>query len=192
MTKGPETDRRSGRGLRIGGATAAAALALALAGCTSSAKSSAGPAATTAAASATATSSAASGATTPAPAMTTTSAAAPKTSATPGKPASAPASSAAPKGGAGTNCGLEQATPNPDHLYLVIVSGNVSCAAAQKQMTAYLAYPGKQGSGGFATVNGWSCDHNSLAGFEDDGHYAECNGKDGDIVTQTANAKPLG
>jgi hypothetical protein len=59
-------------------------------------------------------------------------------------------------------------------------------------MTAYLAYPDKQGSGGFATVNGWDCDHNSLAGFEDDGHFAECSGKDGDIVTQTATAKTSG
>lgn len=84
-----------------------------------------------------------------------------------------------------------QSGPNPDKLHLVIVSGGVSCAAAQKQMADYLNFPDKQGSGGFATVNGWSCDHNSLAGFQDDGHYAECSGKAGDIVSQTATAKPL-
>jgi hypothetical protein len=28
-----------------------------------------------------------------------------------------------------------------------------------------------------------------IAGFDDDGHYAECGGKDGDVVTQTATAK---
>lgn len=182
MIKGPAMDRCPTWSRRGGAVAAAAALALALAGCQSTSKSAAASVTTPPSTAASPAASPSASPTTSAPAATTTRAAAPRTSAH-------PSTSAAAKGGAGTNCGLEQATPNPNHLYLVIVSGNVTCEAAQKQMTEYLAYPDKQGSGGFATVNGWQCDHNSLAGFEEDGHFAECSGPKGDIVTQTATAK---
>lgn len=44
----------------------------------------------------------------------------------------------------------------------------------------------------FATVDGWTCSHNSVAGFAEDGQFAECQGSAGDIATRTPTSKGLG
>ena len=100
-------------------------------------------------------------------------------SARPGPSTSVPSHSPAPSattrtGGAGATCGSVGASPSNGTLVLVIRSGNLTCAEALKVLDDYRKSPNRQGSGGFATVDGWDCSHNSVAGFEQTGELEGC------------------
>jgi hypothetical protein len=71
-------------------------------------------------------------------------------------------------------CGPVGASPSGGTLVLVIRSGSLSCAEALKVLNDYRTSPDRQGSGGFATVDGWNCAHGSVADFEQTGELEGC------------------
>lgn len=89
-------------------------------------------------------------------------------------PMKVPTSTPPAAGGPGAVCGDAGPSPTGGTLRLVIKSGNVTCAEARKVLDAYRASRDRQGSGGFATVDGWNCAHNSIAGFRQDKVYLGC------------------
>ncbi|WP_152626877.1 YncE family protein [Streptacidiphilus carbonis] len=90
-------------------------------------------------------------------------------------PAGTPSASGGPQdGGAGARCGTVGPSPTNGTLVLVIQSGTVTCSEALKVLADYRADTNRQGSGGFATVDGWNCSHNSVAGFEQSGALEGC------------------
>jgi YVTN family beta-propeller protein len=91
-----------------------------------------------------------------------------------GAPSSPSSTASAPTGGAGAVCGPVGASPSGGTLVLVIRSGSLSCAEALKVLNDYRTSPDRQGSGGFATVDGWNCAHGSVADFEQTGELEGC------------------
>jgi hypothetical protein len=71
-------------------------------------------------------------------------------------------------GGAGTG-------PFGGGLQLVVISGNVPCATARQVLNAYRVDLHREGSGGFATVEGWSCGHHTAAEIDRTGDYEFCS-----------------
>lgn len=95
----------------------------------------------------------------------------PATSATPSASGTPTAGAGA---GAGARCGDAGTGPTGGRLQLIIKSGTATCAQARKVLNDYRASRNRQGSGGFATVNGWSCGHNSIAGYQQSGELEGC------------------
>lgn len=102
-------------------------------------------------------------------------------------PATAPASSAGPTSSVpsaaattstsaqadGPDCGLPTQDLGGDHL--IVLNGTMTCAQAQKILTDYLNdHSNWQGSGGFDTVDGLQCGHDSVAGRASSGIWASC------------------
>ncbi|WP_344660360.1 hypothetical protein [Catenulispora subtropica] len=86
-------------------------------------------------------------------------------------PSSASTSAASPDG---PDCGQIGTDSNGAAVRLFITGGPLSCAEAKKIYADYGA-AAKEGSGGFATVDGgWQCGHNSVAGIETSGVQAGC------------------
>ncbi|WP_073502702.1 hypothetical protein [Actinacidiphila paucisporea] len=74
----------------------------------------------------------------------------------------------------GAGCGAAGTSPSGGSLVLTVTSGSVTCAEARKVLGDYRASHDREGSGGFATVDGWDCGHDSVAGFEHSGEYESC------------------
>ncbi|MFC1413167.1 WD40 repeat domain-containing protein [Streptacidiphilus sp. N1-12] len=91
-----------------------------------------------------------------------------------GSPAALSPSPSSPASAAGVTCGSVGTGPLGDPLRLVINSGQVTCAQAQRVLKDYRATKDRQGSGGFATVDGWSCGHNSIAGYGETHEFESC------------------
>ncbi len=86
------------------------------------------------------------------------------------------------------SCGGAGTSPEGGGLQLVVLSGELSCAEAQRVLAAYHATPPqeKQGSGLFATVDGWQCNTDSIAEIEQDGRVEFC--RRGDVTFDTERA----
>jgi WD40 repeat protein len=85
--------------------------------------------------------------------------------------------------GAGAQCGTVGTSPSGGTLELIIRNGSATCAQALTVLHDYRASKNRQGSGGFATVDGWTCGHNSFAGFQQSGEYESCQrGNDGFVT----------
>lgn len=77
----------------------------------------------------------------------------------------------------GPDCGLPTQDLGGDHL--IVLNGAMTCAQAQKILTDYLNDGSNwQGSGGFDTVDGMQCGHNSVAGRASSGIWASCGTSD--------------
>jgi hypothetical protein len=91
-----------------------------------------------------------------------------------GAPATAASTAAQAKG---PDCGLPTQDLGGDHL--ILLNGSMTCAQAQKILTDYLNDTSNwQGSGGFDTVDGMQCGHESVAGRESSGIWASCGTSD--------------
>lgn len=74
----------------------------------------------------------------------------------------------------GPDCGQIATDSNGSAVWLVITGGGLSCAEAKKVWTDYAA-AAKEGSGGFATVDGvWQCAHGSAADLQQTGVQGGC------------------
>lgn len=94
-------------------------------------------------------------------------------------PASSAASTTAATSaqGKGPDCGLPAQDLGGDHL--IVLDATMTCAQAQKLLTDYLNDTSNwQGSGGFDTVDGMQCGHNSVAGRASSGVWATCGTPD--------------
>ena len=100
-----------------------------------------------------------------------------------GSPSRTPAASAV---GPGTDCG--RAGSFGGTLDLVVTAGRMTCTEAFSVLKSYRAAPNRQGSGGFATVSGWSCGHSSIAGFDQDGVYEGCQKGSTAFQTRSSSA----
>jgi len=99
--------------------------------------------------------------------------------AAPAAPASSAPSAAATTSAQanGPDCGLPTQDLGGDHL--IVLNGSMTCAQAQKILTDYLNdHSNWQGSGGFDTVDGMQCGHNSIAGRDSSGIWASCGTSD--------------
>lgn len=74
----------------------------------------------------------------------------------------------------------------------MILSGHVSCAEAEKVYRDYSNSSDRQGSGGFATVDGWNCAHDSVAGFRQSGQVLGCERGGDSFGTRSPGGKPTG
>lgn len=85
-------------------------------------------------------------------------------------------------------CGGAGTSPEGGGLQLVVLSGELSCAEAQRVLAAYRAAPPQeqQGSGRFATVDGWQCNADSIAEIEQDGRVEFC--RRGNVTIDTERA----
>lgn len=105
----------------------------------------------------------------------------------PGTPAVHAGASAKPVG-PGTDCGgagsADLSDPKHTALDLVVDKGTTTCAAAFKAIDAYRHATNLQGSGGFGTVDGWSCSHQSIGTFlQSGGTFEECQKGGVDLLT---------
>lgn len=89
--------------------------------------------------------------------------------------------------GAGTDCGSAGVDSEGSAFRLVVSSGRLRCADAFRALKDYATAPGKQGSGGFVTVDGWSCGHNSMAGLAQTGVYLDCRRGADEFDTQRSS-----
>jgi WD40 repeat protein len=87
---------------------------------------------------------------------------------------SSPTSPSPGASAAGVTCGNVGTSPAGGALQLVITSGQVTCAQALQVLKDYRASKDRQGSGGFATVDGWNCSHNSIAGYGETHEFEAC------------------
>ncbi|MER5452661.1 hypothetical protein ABT065_44805 [Streptomyces sp. NPDC002764] len=94
--------------------------------------------------------------------------------------ASGPTSAVGPQ----TDCGSTQAGSKDGAFSVVITSGHVNCADALRILKDYAKARGKQGSGGLATVDGWSCAHNSAAQLAQTGVNIDCQRGTDEFDTQ--------
>ena len=109
-----------------------------------------------------------------APAAGSASSAGPTSSAASGASSAAATTSARANG---PDCGLPTQDLGGDHL--IVLNGTMTCAQAQKILTDYLNDGSNwQGSGGFDTVDGMQCSHNSVAGRASSGIWAGCGTSD--------------
>ncbi|MEV8527222.1 hypothetical protein AB0451_24175 [Streptomyces sp. NPDC052000] len=92
--------------------------------------------------------------------------------------------------GAGTDCGTAGTDSDGRVFRVVVIAGHVTCPDAIQVLQDYAQAPGKQGSGGFATVDGWSCGHNSMAGLSQTGVYMQCGRGADSFDTQVSPASP--
>ncbi|MCK9895826.1 toll/interleukin-1 receptor domain-containing protein [Frankia sp. AgB32] len=85
-------------------------------------------------------------------------------------------------------CGGAGTSPEGGGLQLVVLSGELSCAEAQRVLAAYHATPPQeqQGSGRYATVDGWQCNVHSIAAIEQDGRVDFC--QRGNVTFDTERA----
>ncbi|GAA1524653.1 hypothetical protein GCM10009678_02400 [Actinomadura kijaniata] len=99
-----------------------------------------------------------------------------KPSATPTKPRTRPAKPSRKPvlSGPRTGCGEVQ-PPNGDILAVAVYKGRAECATALRVFrTYYRRDTPKQGSGGLATVEGWTCVSNTAAAATSSGRVSSC------------------
>lgn len=89
-------------------------------------------------------------------------------------PVSPPPGSSPSASATGTACGNVGTGPDGRPVRLVIASGSITCPQAEQVLKDYDTSTDHQGSGGFATVDGWTCGHNSAAGYDQSGDYIAC------------------
>ena len=90
----------------------------------------------------------------------------------------------------GTDCGPSGWSADgtaATRLDVVVNKGTTTCANAFKVMNAYNHATNLQGSGGFGTVDGWECAHQSIGTFlQSGGAYDDCTKGGVEIVTASA------
>jgi hypothetical protein len=90
--------------------------------------------------------------------------------------------------GPGTDCGSAGPVGAADGKVadLVVVTGHIRCGEALAVLRKYESGSvRKEGSGGFATFDGWNCSHGSVADIQRDGIVAGCERSDHSVAFHT-------